>query len=134
MERYFVARLGRERGYRGAELTTFVEQAYQSGLAKFAIEAGMASGPRQVALSQVRDWLIDDSLKTFHRPLGFAIKEANPELGLPKPNPCASASISCTATAGAFTVSALISPWLKYRQGKHPSSVAPRLRRYRCRY
>jgi DNA-binding transcriptional regulator YiaG len=47
LERYFVARLGRERGYRGAELTTFVEQAYQSGLAKFAIEAGMAAGPRQ---------------------------------------------------------------------------------------
>ncbi len=46
LERYFVAGLGRERGYRGAELTTFVEQAYQSGLAKFAIEAGMASGPR----------------------------------------------------------------------------------------
>lgn len=85
LERYFVARLGRERGYRGVELTAFVENAYQSGLAKFAIDAGMASGPRQVALSQVRDWLIDDSLKTFHRPLGFAIKEANPELGLPKP-------------------------------------------------
>ena len=47
LERYFVARLGRERGYRGAELTTFVEQAYKSGLAKFAIEAGMAAGPRQ---------------------------------------------------------------------------------------
>jgi hypothetical protein len=47
LERYFVARLGRERGYRGAELTTFVEQAYESGLAKFAIEAGMATGPRQ---------------------------------------------------------------------------------------
>jgi len=42
LERYFVARLGRERGYRGAELSAFVEQAYQSGLAKFAIEAGMA--------------------------------------------------------------------------------------------
>jgi hypothetical protein len=49
LERYFVARLGRERGYRGAELTTFVDQAYESGLAKFAIEAGMAAGPRQVA-------------------------------------------------------------------------------------
>lgn len=48
LERYFVAKLGRERGYRGAELTAFVEQAYASGLAKFAIEAGMASGPRQV--------------------------------------------------------------------------------------
>src|ERR1700691_5012962 len=47
LERYFVARLGRVRGYRGAELTTFVEQAYKSGLAKFAIEAGMAAGPRQ---------------------------------------------------------------------------------------
>jgi hypothetical protein len=47
LERYFVARLGRERGYRGAELTAFVEQAYQSGLARFAIEAGMAAGPRQ---------------------------------------------------------------------------------------
>jgi hypothetical protein len=47
LERYFVARLGRERGYRGAELTTFVEQAYKSGLAKFAIESGMAAGPRQ---------------------------------------------------------------------------------------
>lgn len=49
LERYFVARLGRERGYYGVELTTFVEQAYESGLAKFAIEAGMAAGPRQVA-------------------------------------------------------------------------------------
>jgi hypothetical protein len=46
LERYFVARLGRQRGYRGAELTTFVEQAYKSGLAKFAIETGMAAGPR----------------------------------------------------------------------------------------
>ncbi len=47
LERYFVARLGRERGYRGDELTTFVDQAYESGAAKFAIEAGMAAGPRQ---------------------------------------------------------------------------------------
>jgi hypothetical protein len=47
LERYFVARLGRERGYYGAELTAFVEQAYKSGLAKFAIEAGMAAGPGQ---------------------------------------------------------------------------------------
>jgi hypothetical protein len=39
--------LGRERGYYGVELTAFVEQAYKSGLAKFAIEAGMAAGPRQ---------------------------------------------------------------------------------------
>jgi hypothetical protein len=45
LERYFVAKLGRQRGYYGAELTAFVEQAYTSGLAKFAIEAGMA-GPR----------------------------------------------------------------------------------------
>jgi hypothetical protein len=49
LERYFVAKLGRERGYRGAELTTFVDQAYESGLAKFAIEVGMASGPRPTA-------------------------------------------------------------------------------------
>jgi hypothetical protein len=55
LERYFVAKLGRERGYRGTELTTFVEQAYQSGLAKFAIEAGMAAGPRQVPPPQVRE-------------------------------------------------------------------------------
>ena len=47
LERYFVAKLGRERGYRGVELTGFVDQAYESGLAKFAIEAGMAAGPRQ---------------------------------------------------------------------------------------
>lgn len=47
LPRYFVAKLGRERGYRGAELTTFVDQAYESGLAKFAIEAAMAAGPRQ---------------------------------------------------------------------------------------
>jgi hypothetical protein len=47
LERYFVARLGRDRGYYGAELTAFVDQAYESGLAKFAIEAGMAAGPRQ---------------------------------------------------------------------------------------
>jgi hypothetical protein len=47
LERYFVARLGRERGYRGVELTAFVEEAYQSGLANFAIEAGMAAGPRE---------------------------------------------------------------------------------------
>ncbi len=44
LERYFVAKLGRERGHRGAELTAFVEQAYKSGLAKLAIELGMASG------------------------------------------------------------------------------------------
>ncbi len=36
LERYFVARLGRERGYRGAELTVFVEKAYQSSLAQTA--------------------------------------------------------------------------------------------------
>jgi hypothetical protein len=53
LERYFVARLGRERGYRGAELTTFVDQAYESGLAKFAIEAGMAAGPRRAATAKV---------------------------------------------------------------------------------
>ena len=47
LERYFVAKLGRERGHYGAELTAFVEQAYQSGLARFAVEAGMAAGPRQ---------------------------------------------------------------------------------------
>jgi hypothetical protein len=47
LERYFVARLGRNRGYYGAELTAFVDQAYNSGLAKFAIEAGMAAGPTQ---------------------------------------------------------------------------------------
>jgi hypothetical protein len=34
--RYFVARVGRERGFRGAELTTFVDQAYLSGVARFA--------------------------------------------------------------------------------------------------
>jgi hypothetical protein len=56
LERYFVAKLGRERGYRGVELTAFVDQAYDCGLAKFAIEAGMADGPRQPSgLSQVRD-------------------------------------------------------------------------------
>jgi hypothetical protein len=49
LERYFVARLGRERGYRGVELTAFVDQAYESGLAKFAIEAGMASWPSPTA-------------------------------------------------------------------------------------
>ena len=38
LERYFVAKLGRERGYRGVELTAFVDQAYRSGLAKLAIE------------------------------------------------------------------------------------------------
>ena len=53
LERYFVARLGRERGYRGAELTTFVDQAYESGLAKFAIESGMAAGPRRAATAKV---------------------------------------------------------------------------------
>lgn len=42
LERYFVAKLGRQQGHRGAELTTFVERAYETGLAKFAIEAGMA--------------------------------------------------------------------------------------------
>jgi hypothetical protein len=47
LERYFVARLGRARGYYGPELTSFVEQAYKSGLAKLAVEAGMAAGPRQ---------------------------------------------------------------------------------------
>jgi hypothetical protein len=47
LERYFVAKLGRERGYYGAELTAFVDEAYKSGLAKFAIESGMAAGPRQ---------------------------------------------------------------------------------------
>lgn len=46
LERYFVARLGREQGYSGVDLTTFVEQAYKSGLAEFAIKAGMAAEPR----------------------------------------------------------------------------------------
>lgn len=49
LERYFVAKLGRQHGYYGAELTVFVEQAYKCGLAKFAIEAGMAAGTRQIA-------------------------------------------------------------------------------------
>jgi hypothetical protein len=35
-------------------------------------------------LDQVRDWLINQSLATFGRRLGFAIKEADPEFGLPK--------------------------------------------------
>lgn len=39
LERYLVAKLGRQRGYRGIQLTTFIDRAYESGLAKLAIEA-----------------------------------------------------------------------------------------------
>ena len=43
LERYFVAKLGRQQGHRGEKLTEFVDRAYETGLAKFAIEAGMES-------------------------------------------------------------------------------------------
>jgi len=47
LNRYFVAKLGREQGFSGAQLTEFVEKAYKSGLAEFAIKAGLSHGPRK---------------------------------------------------------------------------------------
>ncbi len=55
LERYRVARLGRERGHRGAELTAFVEQAYESGLAKSVIEVGLEKTAGQQGSRMLRN-------------------------------------------------------------------------------